>query len=97
MEEHPNPLFDAGDGEQTPTRSPKSSKLCPPASPVDKHSTEAVNQTHCIVCSSEAIAFANYPCGCCRYCKKCAMKLATGGKCRVCHEIFTSMTGIHKK
>jgi hypothetical protein len=97
MEEHANPLYEADDGEQAPPLSPNASKSCPPASPFYKHSTEGVTQTMCIVCSSEAIAFANYPCQCCRYCKKCAMKLATGGKCRMCNEIFTSMTGIHRK
>ncbi len=32
------------------------------------------------------------PCGCFAVCKKCAMKCATGGKCRLCKEFFTHLT-----
>ena len=46
----------------------------------------------CQVCKIENPTYNNFPCRCCYYCKKCAMKLATGGKCKICHELFTSMT-----
>jgi hypothetical protein len=48
----------------------------------------------CALCQSRAVAFTNYPCQCCAFCKKCAMKIATGGKCRVCSSIFSSMRGM---
>lgn len=51
----------------------------------------------CAICSSNAVEFTNYPCDCCAFCKKCAMKVATGGKCKVCHSIFSSMRGIAAK
>ena len=42
------------------------------------------------VCSScgEEATHATRPCGCLLYCKRCAMKVATGGKCRVCRKFF---------
>lgn len=51
----------------------------------------------CAICSSSAVVFTNYPCECCAFCKKCAMKVATGGKCKVCHNIFSTMRGIGTK
>eukprot|EP00565_Helicotheca_tamesis_P004165 CAMPEP_0185737204 /NCGR_PEP_ID=MMETSP1171-20130828/29928_1 /TAXON_ID=374046 /ORGANISM="Helicotheca tamensis, Strain CCMP826" /LENGTH=72 /DNA_ID=CAMNT_0028408073 /DNA_START=59 /DNA_END=277 /DNA_ORIENTATION=+ len=29
------------------------------------------------------------PCGCYGVCKKCAMKMATGGRCKVCKQFYT--------
>lgn len=33
-------------------------------------------------------------CRCTIYCKRCAMKLATGGKCKICNGFFNQMTSI---
>ena len=51
----------------------------------------------CALCQSKAVAFTNYPCQCCAFCKKCAMKIATGGKCRVCSSIFSGMRSLDAK
>ncbi len=44
----------------------------------------------CLICKKEDhfIEFAAWPCGCPSMCSACALKLATGGKCRVCKELF---------
>ena len=60
-------------------------------------STNGSNLTTCCACRSNNVLFTNSPCQCCAYCKKCAMKMATGGKCRVCGDYFSSMTTILKK
>lgn len=52
------------------------------------------NDVKCGSCPSTKIEYKNFPCGCIRYCKKCAMKMATGGKCKVCHELFSSMKSL---
>lgn len=48
----------------------------------------------CNFCSSQPAAKANYPCKCMIVCKKCAMKMATGGKCRVCKEYYTGFCSL---
>ena len=50
----------------------------------------------CLVCKKEGslIEFAGWPCSCPSMCRKCAQKLSTGGKCRVCHEIFPEVKRI---
>ena len=45
----------------------------------------------CVICKSKDVEFTNFPCECCSFCKKCAMKVATGGKCKVCKSIFSGM------
>lgn len=46
-------------------------------------------------CQKTDILYTNFPCKCLKYCKSCAMKLATGGKCKKCHQLFASMILIH--
>ena len=48
----------------------------------------------CFLCKGVDIApdYRPTPCGCFACCKKCAMKCATGGKCRLCKQFFTNMT-----
>lgn len=47
----------------------------------------------CSACKNETSdIYRNFPCGCSVFCKKCAMKMATGGRCKVCKEFFTAMT-----
>jgi hypothetical protein len=50
-----------------------------------------IDSTRCVACSSLEIEFTTSPCECCNYCKKCAMKIATGGKCKSCHSMFSTM------
>lgn len=57
--------------------------------------TPNINKNTCVICKSNEVGFVNYPCECCAFCKKCAMKMATGGKCKVCHQIFSSMKGAY--
>jgi hypothetical protein len=43
----------------------------------------------CLVCDKSVIEYSCMPCRCEILCKKCAMKMATGGKCKKCKELFT--------
>lgn len=43
----------------------------------------------CLVCKSAAVEFKCMPCQCPCACKKCAMKLATGGRCKSCGQMFS--------
>lgn len=42
----------------------------------------------CVLCKKAKIEYMCMPCRCNILCKKCAMKMATGGKCRNCKELF---------
>ena len=42
----------------------------------------------CVYCKKEEIRFITNPCRHKGACKKCAMKLATGGKCKTCKSMF---------
>ena len=55
-----------------------------------------ITTAKCSVCPSQIVEYKNYPCGCNVFCKKCAMKMATGGKCKTCHELFVSMKTLMK-
>jgi hypothetical protein len=39
----------------------------------------------CWSCKKDPIEYRPLNCNCEIYCKKCAMKFATGGKCKSCH------------
>ena len=59
----------------------------------DSSDGDAVDR-ECIYCKKEKIKFMA---GSCRHpaaCKKCAMKLATGGKCRQCGNMFAGWKAI---
>ena len=61
----------------------------------DAASTETNNQQTCSLCKRmEADVFKSQPCGCSIFCKKCAMKIATGGKCKICKSMFVSVVGV---
>lgn len=45
----------------------------------------------CSNCHQPNALYESYPCRCLKFCKKCAMKMATGGKCRTCHQLFSTM------
>ncbi|TPX68088.1 hypothetical protein SpCBS45565_g03322 [Spizellomyces sp. 'palustris'] len=42
----------------------------------------------CLACSAQTATYAPSTCGHISLCKTCAMKQATGGKCKVCKEWF---------
>jgi len=42
----------------------------------------------CLVCRAQPIAYECVPCGHPTLCGRCAMKQASGGKCKVCKELF---------
>ena len=47
----------------------------------------------CSCCGAEA-THATRPCGCLVFCKRCAMKVATGGKCRACGNFFGGVSSL---
>jgi hypothetical protein len=50
----------------------------------------------CSACHKTGSTYETFPCRCNKFCKKCAMKMATGGKCKTCHQLFASVTHINK-
>ncbi len=46
--------------------------------------------TECMKCSAPPPMVFSYPCGCYVVCRKCAMKMATGGKCKFCKNFYSS-------
>jgi hypothetical protein len=66
------------------------------AAPEDSAMGEAVegpqfmqeDSSVCIVCKTGTVMYAPVPCACPVYCKRCAMKMATGGKCKKCGGFF---------
>mmetsp|Transcript_17044 Transcript_17044/g.34141 ORF Transcript_17044/g.34141 Transcript_17044/m.34141 type:complete len:109 (-) Transcript_17044:42-368(-) len=45
----------------------------------------------CLKCAKKAIVYECMPCGHPVFCKTCAMKMATGGKCKVCGDFFSEL------
>mmetsp|Transcript_2128 Transcript_2128/g.6306 ORF Transcript_2128/g.6306 Transcript_2128/m.6306 type:complete len:88 (+) Transcript_2128:69-332(+) len=45
----------------------------------------------CIACSKAEPDYMPVPCSCKVYCRACAMKVATGGKCRECKQFFVEL------
>ncbi|CAD7938795.1 unnamed protein product [Amoebophrya sp. A25] len=56
--------------------------------PEDYDSEEEDRKKICSYCSKSLCAFWTVPCQHAGACKKCAMRLATGGKCKVCGALF---------
>ena len=42
----------------------------------------------CVYCQKDEIKFVTRPCRHKGVCKKCAMRLGTGGKCKTCKSMF---------
>ena len=42
----------------------------------------------CVYCQKDKIQFVTKPCRHKGACKKCAMRLGTGGKCKTCKDMF---------
>lgn len=56
------------------------------------------SQQSCSLCKrleTDDKYFKPQPCGCSIFCKKCAMKIATGGKCKVCKQMYASVVGVN--
>ena len=48
----------------------------------------------CMRCKQADSTMASDPCRCYKVCNKCAMKMATGGKCKMCKNMFVSFRGL---
>ena len=44
----------------------------------------------CLACGAGEIEYETRPCRHAALCKKCAMMMATGGRCKVCQQLFVS-------
>ena len=54
----------------------------------DDRDEETFVSAVCLVCQVGAVEYMPAGCRCAILCKKCAMKLATGGKCKRCKKFF---------
>eukprot|EP00759_Apiculatamorpha_spiralis_P001967 PhF_6_TR10654/c0_g1_i3/m.17246 len=48
----------------------------------------------CMSCRKASIEYASSTCGHPMFCKKCAMRCATGGKCKVCGSLYPDLKRI---
>mmetsp|Transcript_20575 Transcript_20575/g.57097 ORF Transcript_20575/g.57097 Transcript_20575/m.57097 type:complete len:86 (+) Transcript_20575:144-401(+) len=48
----------------------------------------------CLKCKKKQMTYECDPCGCPSFCTNCAMKLASGGRCKTCHEVYGGMRRI---
>jgi hypothetical protein len=62
---------------------------------VSNHSAGKIETVMCLKCSELPATFECDPCRCLCYCKKCAMKLASGGKCKRCKQFYGGMRRYH--
>ncbi len=60
----------------------------------DQLSYIKINKVLCLVCNKDEMEYMCMPCRCNTLCRKCAMKMATGGKCKVCKELFSELKRI---
>ncbi|KAI9206677.1 uncharacterized protein BJ171DRAFT_17142 [Polychytrium aggregatum] len=63
-------------------------------SPSAESPAQISSDSQCRVCHKHPIQYAAVPCGCPALCKSCAMKQATGGKCKVCGSFFGELRRI---
>ncbi|TPX56660.1 hypothetical protein PhCBS80983_g04379 [Powellomyces hirtus] len=56
------------------------------ATPSSTSATDSAST--CRICNKEPTSYAPTSCGHATLCRACAMKQATGGKCRECGEMF---------
>ncbi|CAM9853643.1 unnamed protein product [Pylaiella littoralis] len=45
----------------------------------------------CLACKQREVEYECVPCGCHAFCRGCAMKVATGGRCKRCKNMFTDL------
>ena len=50
----------------------------------------------CLKCKSAEIVYECDPCGCPSFCRKCAMKVASGGRCRLCKSMYGGVRQLRK-
>ena len=55
---------------------------------MESEKKEEQHDNICLVCKKNPICYRVMPCRHAYLCKKCSMKMASGGKCKVCHEFF---------
>lgn len=67
----------------------------PSSSEDEKESMECV-YSNCVVCKAEGVNYRPNACECIAYCKKCAMKMASGGKCKVCTAWYSGFIKVDK-
>eukprot|EP00536_Pseudo-nitzschia_multiseries_P019411 jgi/Psemu1/316961/fgenesh1_kg.4847_\ len=48
----------------------------------------------CLKCHKKPMTYECDPCGCPSFCTDCAMKLASGGRCKTCHDMYGGMRRI---
>lgn len=48
----------------------------------------------CLACRKAPIEYRCRPCGCAALCAPCARKMATGGRCKRCKELFAELKRI---
>ena len=62
---------------------------------LSSHSSNDHGEQACMRCNTPNVELVfSYPCGCYAVCRTCAMKLATGGKCKICKEFYSSFTSM---
>ncbi|GMI34849.1 hypothetical protein TrCOL_g8814 [Triparma columacea] len=81
-------------GDYIPVGLPEPS---PPSSPSASFSSSSTKcPSTCLKCKARRIEYEAMPCGHGCLCKGCAMKMATGGKCKVCGDMFTELRRVRK-
>ena len=55
---------------------------------MESEKKEEQHDNICLVCKKNPICYRVLPCRHAYLCKKCSMKMASGGKCKICHEFF---------
>ena len=55
---------------------------------MESEKKEEQHDNICLVCKKNPICYRVMPCRHAYLCKKCSMKMASGGKCKICHEFF---------
>lgn len=61
-----------------------------------KKEDDEQNNRLCLCCKKNPIEYSCVPCNCHTLCKRCAMKMATGGKCKICKELFVGLRRIYE-
>mmetsp|Transcript_11972 Transcript_11972/g.18946 ORF Transcript_11972/g.18946 Transcript_11972/m.18946 type:complete len:88 (-) Transcript_11972:82-345(-) len=54
----------------------------------EERAKNAPDKAMCLYCKSVPMEFETGGCGHAAACKRCAMKTATGGKCKICGQMF---------
>mmetsp|Transcript_118459 Transcript_118459/g.242092 ORF Transcript_118459/g.242092 Transcript_118459/m.242092 type:complete len:98 (-) Transcript_118459:179-472(-) len=65
-----------------------------PSGKQNPDSTRETSSDACLKCHKKSITYECDPCGCPSFCTDCARKLASGGKCKTCHEMYANLRRI---